>query len=144
MDMVVQSGINFDAFGLQMKFGKNHPGMHVRDLMQISAILDTFMPIAKPIYMTGVEVPSQNGDDSHDGNVAGIWHEKWNQSRQAQWIKQFYQISLSKPCINAVTYSSLMDTDDSTIAHSGLLTDQLVPKESFNTLKELHDSVFSR
>ena len=144
MDMVVQSGINFDAFGLQMKFGKNYPGMHIRDLMQISAILDTFMPIAKPIYITDVEVPSQNGDGSNDVNVAGIWHEKWNQSRQAQWIKQFYQISLSKPCINAVTYSNLMDTDESSIAHSGLLTNQLEPKESFQTLKELHEGIFSR
>jgi hypothetical protein len=144
MDMVVQSGINFDAFGLQMKFGKNYPGMHIRDLMQISAILDTFMPIAKPIYITDVEVPSQNGEGSNDVNVAGIWHEKWNQSCQAKWIKQFYQISLSKPCINSVTYSNLMDTDDSTINHSGLLTDQLASKESFHTLKELHESIFSR
>jgi hypothetical protein len=61
MDMVVQSGINFDAFGLQVRFGKNQSGMHVRDMMQVSAILDTFAPIAKPLYITGVEVPSQDG-----------------------------------------------------------------------------------
>lgn len=144
MDMVVQSGINFDAFGLQVRFGKNQSGMHIRDMMQISAILDYFGPIAKPLYMTHVEVPSQNGEGLQDGNVAGIWHEQWNEARQGQWIEQFFKIALSKPFVNSVTYSNLVDTEDSAIAHSGLLTDQLAPKESYRGLKKLHDSIFSR
>lgn len=144
MDMVVQSGINFDAFGLPMQFGKNQSGMHVRDMMQISAILDSFAPIAKPIYVTNVEIPSENRDGLQEGDFAGIWYEKWNQSRQAQWIEQFYKIAMSKSCVNSVTYSNLMDTEDGAITCSGLLTDQFEPKESFRTLKGLHDSIFSR
>ncbi|MBN1974670.1 MAG: endo-1,4-beta-xylanase [Sedimentisphaerales bacterium] len=144
MDMVVQSGVNFDAFGLQMRFGKDKAGMHTRDMMQISAILDTFAPIAKPIYITCVEVPSQNGDGENDGNLAGIWHDKWNQKLQAKWINQFFQIALSKPFVNSVTYSNLIDTHDSVIVNSGLLTDQLEPKESYHALKDLSDGVFSR
>lgn len=144
MDMVVQSGINFDAFGLPMQFGKNQEGMHIRDMMQISAILDSFAPIAKPIYVTNVEIPSENCDGLQEGDLAGIWYEKWNQPRQAQWIEQFYKIAMSKPCVNSVTYSNLMDTEESAIACSGLLTDQLDPKESFRILKGLHDNIFSR
>jgi hypothetical protein len=144
MDMVVQSGINFDAFGLQVRFGKNQSGMHIRDMMQISAMLDHFGPIAKPLYMTNVEVPSGDGAGSQDGNVAGIWHEQWNETQQGQWIEQFYKIALSKPFVNTVTYSHLMDTKDSEIAHSGLLEDSLEPKESFQKLKKLHDGIFRR
>jgi hypothetical protein len=144
MDMVVQSGIHFDAFGLQVRFGKDQTGMHVRDMMQISAILDYFGPIAKPLYMTSVEVPSQDGNGLHNGEVAGIWHGQWNESRQGQWIEQFYKIALSKQFVNSVTYANLIDTADSSIHHSGLLTDGLEPKESFVTLKKLHDSIFSR
>jgi hypothetical protein len=144
MDMVVQSGINFDAFGIPIQFGKDQPGMHVRDMMQISAILDSFAPIAKPLYMTNVEVPSQNLNNSQNGDLAGIWHRKWDQSCQAEWIEQFYKIAMSKPFVSSVTYSNLMDTEDSDIAYSGLLTDQLEPKESFQTLQRLHDSIFKR
>ena len=142
--MVVQSGINFDAFGLQVRFGKNQSGMHIRDMMQISAILDYFGPIAKPLYMTNVEVPSRDGEGLQDGNVAGIWHEQWNETQQGQWIEQFYKIALSKPFVNTVTYSHLADTKDSAIAHSGLLGDSLEPKESFRRLKKLHDGIFRR
>lgn len=144
MDMVVQSGINFDAFGLQMRFGKNQSDMHIRDMMQISAILDSFAPVAKPLYITNLEVPSQNSSGLYDGKVAGIWREGWNQKRQGQWIEQFHKIALSKPFVNSVSYANLIDTDDSTIAHSGMMTNKLEPKESFRTLRKLHDSIFSR
>ena len=144
MDMVVQSGINFDAFGLAMQFGKNQSGMHIRDMMQISAILDYFRPIAKPLYITDVEVPSQNGDGLHQSEVAGVWHKEWDQARQEQWIEQFCKIALSKPFVDTVTYSHLSDAEDSTIANSGLLTDRLEPKKSFHTLKKLHDAIFNR
>jgi hypothetical protein len=144
VDMVVQSGINFDAFGLQMRFGKNQAGMHVRDMMQISSVLDYLAPIAKPLYITDVEVPSQNGAGPHDGEVAGIWHREWGQSQQEQWIEQFYKIALSKPFVDAVIYSNLTDRAESTIANSGLLTKEFEPKKSFQTLKKLRDTIFIR
>jgi hypothetical protein len=142
VDMVVQSGISFDAFGLAMPFGKNQAGMHIRDMMQISAGLDYFAPVAKPLYITEVEVPSQNGSGLYDGEVAGVWHEEWDQSRQGQWIEQFYKIALSKPFVDRVTYSNLADTDDSTIPNSGLLTAEQEPKESFQTLNKLRIAIF--
>jgi hypothetical protein len=143
VDMVVQSGISFDAFGLAIQFGKNQAGMHIRDMMQISAALDYFAAIAKPLYITDVEVPSQMGSGLYDGKVAGIWHEEWDQTRQGQWIEQFYKIALSKPFVERVTYSNLADTDNSAIANSGLLTTQLEPRESFRVLNKLHNTIFS-
>jgi hypothetical protein len=144
VDMIVQSGINFDAFGLPLRFGKNQAGMHIRDMMGISAILDYFGPVAKPLYITDVEVPSQNGADLYASHVAGVWHEQWNESRQEQWIEQFYKVAFSKPFIDTVTYSNLTDTAENTIVSSGLLTDKLKPKKSFMALKELRDSIFGR
>ena len=141
VDMVVQSGINFDAFGLAMQFGKNQAGMHVRDMMQISAVLDYFLPIAKPLYITDVEAPSKNDEGPDE---AGVWHGEWDETRQGQWIDEFYKIALSKPFVDTVTYSHLADTESSTIKHSGLLTSELEPKKSFLILKQLHDTIFSR
>ena len=144
MDMVVQSGINFDAFGLQVRFGKNQPGMHIRDMMQISAILDSFAPIAKPLYLTDVEVPSKNGNGLQDGKVAGIWRKEWDQLQQGQWIEEFYKIALSKQFVNSVTYSHLADTEGSAITSSGLLTADMAPKKSYQMLRKLYDGIFGR
>jgi len=144
MDMVVQSGTNFDAFGLQMRFGKDEVGMHLRDMMQISSILDCFAVVAKPLYITDVEIPSKNGGGPFESQVAGVWHQKWDETRQSQWLNRFYKIALSKPFVEAVNYGNLADGPDNTIAYSGLLTEQFEAKESFKTLKRLYVSMFKR
>ena len=144
MDMVVQSGTSFDAFGMQMRFGKDEVGMHLRDLMHISSLLDCFAPIAKPLYVTDVEIPSKNGRGKFHPDVAGVWHRKWDPTRQSQWLERFYKIALSKPYVEAVNYGSLADGGSNAIADSGLLTEALEPKESFGTLKRLCLSMFGR
>jgi len=50
-DVVIQSGISFDAFGLVLELGKNQPGMHIRDMMQISSKLDCFATVNKPLHI---------------------------------------------------------------------------------------------
>lgn len=141
MDMVVQSGTSFDAFGLKMRFGKDETGMHLRDMMQISSILDCFAPVSKPLYITDVEIPSQNGTGPFDANVAGLWHREWSQTRQGQWLDRFYKIALSKPFVEAINYGSVADGQGGAVANSGLLTENLEPKEAFATLKRLHHSI---
>ncbi len=143
MDMVVQSGTSFDAFGLQMRFGKDETGMHLRDMMQISSILDCFAPVAKPLYITDVEIPSRNGKGKFDVEKAGVWHRKWDHTRQSQWLERFYKIALSKPYVEAVNHGSLADGAGE-IAHSGLLTEALEPRESFKAIKRLYASIFKR
>jgi len=143
VDMVAQSGINFDAFGLQLRFGKNQSGMHVRDMMQISDILDYFGLVSKPLYITELEVPSRSGDGLYDNELAGLWHQQWDQANQADWLQQFYKIALSKPFVNVVAYANLCDITEGIIANSGLFTDRLEPKESFKTLRKMHKKLFS-
>jgi hypothetical protein len=144
LDMVVQSGIAFDAFGLQMSFGKDQDGMHVRDMMQISSILDYFGYIAKPLHITDVAVPSKTGGNSSSPEVAGVWRSEWDQKLQREWIEQFYKIALSKSFVDSVTYSNLTDTENSMIANSGLLTQKLEQKQSFQAIKELRKLIFTR
>ncbi|MBN2138702.1 MAG: endo-1,4-beta-xylanase [Sedimentisphaerales bacterium] len=144
MDMVVQSGVNFHGFGIQMPFGRNQSGLHIRDMLQVSSLLDSLAPIAKPFTITNVAVPSRNGPGAHHGDVAGIWHDRWDQALQSRWIRHFYEIVLSKPFVDSVVYSSLTDRKNSTIADSGLLTSEYERKKSYATLARLRDSIFVR
>jgi hypothetical protein len=140
MDMVIQSGINFDAFGLTMRFGADESGMYVRDMMQVSAILDSYAPISRPMYITNVEVPGRDGV----ADVSGFWHGPWDKVKQAEWLDQFYRIALSKACIDGVMYSNFTDVADSVVPESGLMTAGLEPKESYLALKRFRDRIFGR
>jgi len=140
MDMVVQSGINFDAFGLRMDLGENNLGTHTRDMMQISAMLDYLAPTAKSFYIGDVAVPANSPADS--GSNTGD-QERWTASRQAQWLEQFYKIVLSKPFVESVIYSNLADSPDAQKRQTGLLTKDFQPKKAFESLKKLRDLILA-
>jgi len=141
MDMIVQSGVGFEAFALQMRFGKDQTGLHVRDMMQIASLLDLFAMMGKPLYITAVEAPSQPGKGPFDAQVAGFWHKPWDPVRQAVWLEGLCAVSLGRPAVDAVVVEHLADRDDSVIAHSGLLTHKLEPKDSFRMIRRLRDGI---
>jgi len=144
IDTVIQSGISFDGFAIQMNFGKDSPGMHIRDMMQISSKLDQFASVAKPLHITGVAVPDHSGSGPQDCKEAGFWHRQWDQQVQSEWIEQVYGIALGKLFVNSVTYSNLADTEELEILGSGLLTEELEPKKAFLSMAKLQKNILNK
>jgi hypothetical protein len=139
--MAVQSGINFDAFGLQFYFGLGLDGMYVRDMFQISAMIDRFSARGKPLHITGVQVPSGttvDKDDAWGGTVSidegGAWRGRWNEELQSRWLRSFYQIALSKLAVDTVTWRDLSDKQGHYLPHGGLLRQDLTPKPAYEQL----------
>ncbi len=143
-DMITQAGISFDAFGLQMLFGKDSDGMHLRDMMQISALLDYFTNVPKPLHITSVGVPDNSGPDQQDCNRTGMWHRPWDQALQSEWIDQFFKIALSKPFVNSVSYSNFADSSSDLISGSGLLTKNIKPKKAFMTIAKIQKHILKQ
>ncbi|MCH8150545.1 MAG: endo-1,4-beta-xylanase [Planctomycetes bacterium] len=149
-DMVAQSGVNFDAFGLQFHFGTPADGTCVRDMFQISSVLDSFAKLGKPLHITAVQVPSdivpvrspanEGTEITLDG---GRWHDEWSEQLQAAWLKEFVAVALSKPFIESVTWGTLADHPEQTIPHAGLLRADLVPKKAYNTLNKMRSDLMS-
>ncbi|MHC5138358.1 MAG: endo-1,4-beta-xylanase [Planctomycetota bacterium] len=141
IDMVIQSGISFDAFGLQFHFGRDEPGRHVRDMMQISSRLDCFAASPKPVHITGISIPDSHGQNERARHKAGSWRKEWDQDLQANWLEEFYKLSLARSFVNTVTYSSLADHSDSPMDGCGLLTKKLTPKKAFLTVAKFQRTI---
>lgn len=144
MDMVIQSGVTFDAFALQVKFGRDETGMHMRDMLQVTSILDYLSLLGKPLYITQVQVPSDSGTGDCDEGVAGVWHKTWDRKRQALWLDQFYRIAMSKPMVDAVVYGNLADYSQSPIQHSGVLTEAFKPKDGYKVIRRFREYIHSK
>lgn len=136
-DMVVQSGLPFDAFGLQFLFGIDSEGYHLRDLLQVSALIDRLAQLGKPLHITAVGVPSQ--PEANTGGVApgGEWHGPWTEDSQANWLEAFIEIALSKPYVECVCLDALVDGPTASISHGGVLREDLTPKVAFKRLTEM-------
>jgi hypothetical protein len=158
-DLVVQSGVNFDAFGLSFYFGRSTEGMYVRDMFQISSMIDRFSNLGKPLHITAVQVPSsvlplgpkENEPLPKDAVPGGgVWHDQWSESTQAKWLKYLYLIALSKPFVESVTWKDLVDPPVAPTAAGGrmptggLLKSDGSPKPAFNTLIKIRQELRRR
>ncbi len=143
-DMIIQTGISFDSFGVKLEFGKDAMGRHVRDLLEISSRLDYFAGVAKPVHITGVAIPGGEADGDQDPVTAGMWLRPWDQATQSEWLDKLYRIALGKPFVNSVTYSALADSEEMEIRESGLLARDFAPKEAFLTLAKMQKMILDR
>ncbi len=134
-EMAVQSGIPFDAFGLQLLCGSN--GYHVRDLFQVSALIDRLANLGKPIHVSALACPSIDPGVSGKPDEGGRWHGPWNEATQAQWLDAMLEVALSKPYVDTVCLRDLVDYADATIPGAAVLRADLCPKPALNSIIEL-------
>lgn len=142
-EMVAQSGIPFEAFGVEIEMGVPSPGMFTRDLFQLSVALDRFATLGRPVFLTAMCVPGRpNADpgDANDGKLdpgsAGRWHRPWDEQLQADWMDAVSKLALSKPYVESLAWSNLADREH-TLPGGGLLDANLQPKLGYRKAQEL-------
>lgn len=145
-EMVAQSGISFEGFGIELEVGVPVPGQYVRDLFQYSSLLDRFSGFGKPVFLTAVGVPSRAGADPNDRSEgklnpanAGRWRRPWDPQLQSEWIDALYKIAFSKPFVESIAWSNVADMNH-TLPGGGLLDDVLRPKPSFQLLEQMREA----
>lgn len=144
-EMIAQSGIPFEAFGLELELGTPTPGGFARDLFQISSLLDKFATLGRPLFLTAFACPSRNypdPTDKSDGRLdpaaAGRWKRPWDEALQAEWAEAVSKLALSKPYVESLAWSYLADVRHG-IPGGGLLNAQFKPKTSYAKLQGLRE-----
>ncbi|MEY4181432.1 MAG: hypothetical protein RLZZ217_58 [Planctomycetota bacterium] len=116
VQMLIDEGVRFDAVGVRVLQGVEDRGGMVRDLLQVSAMLERFVHLKVPIMLTAVGLPS-----SGRLGPAGAWRGAPSPDLQARWLTSIITIGLSKRFIETVCWGQLVDADASQPA-MGLLT----------------------
>ncbi len=132
-EMVVQSAIPFDAFGLQLLLGIDSDGFRMRDLLQIGALVDRLANLGKVLHVTAIAVPSKEQNGGH-------WLEPWSEGAQADWLAALCEVLLSRPYVESVCLHALTDPLSS-IPHGGLVRDDLTPKPALQRLAKLRGAL---
>lgn len=151
-DLLVQSAVNVDGFSIRMLMGQAQPGQYTRDLMQISAMLDMYAALAKPISLIlavpsdpaqrvePVKGKSKSKKKRTDLN-SGYWRKPWSPQVQSHWLEAILQIGLSKPFVDSVVWSELVDHDEIELPQGGLIGADLQPKAAFRRLATFRRSL---
>lgn len=135
-EMAIQSGISFDALGIEIRFGHRPAENIVRDMLQISSVLDRFGNLGKPIHVIAAGVPS-----CPDG-TSGSWRGPWSEELQANWLAEFYETAFGKPFVETVSWHGLADCQDDACA-SGLLRTDLSPRPALAKLQSFRETLLA-
>ncbi|MBI5866191.1 MAG: endo-1,4-beta-xylanase [Planctomycetes bacterium] len=133
-EMAVQSGIPFDAFGLQLIFGLDAEGFHLRDTLQISSLIDRLANLGKPIHLTSVAVPNS-------GSAGGATNGSWTDASQAEWLVNLLQNALSKPYVESAAMQCLCDGANASVPGCGVLREDGSAKPAYTQLAQLRASL---
>ncbi|MFO0840090.1 MAG: hypothetical protein U1D55_16405 [Phycisphaerae bacterium] len=136
-EMVVQAGISFDAFGIQIQFGLDSEGFHVRDLLQVSTLIDRLANLGKPLHVTALAAPSEAPAGKRRAATGGEWRGPWSEQVQADWLAQCAEVVLSRPFVESVCLQTVMDGPHAAVPGCGLLTEALKPKAAYARLVAL-------
>ncbi len=160
-ELINESGTQVDGFGLRLQTGQGECGRSARDLMQLSAILDSFANFEKPLHITAIGAPSEPiGPSAAQGDPgdstgplgftpehqdAGYWRTPWSGAAQAEWLTHALVICLSKPQVQSVCWQGLVDTAASVeMPHAGLLSAMGKPKPALKRFADLIAAVKAR
>ncbi len=112
-EMLTQAGISVDSYAVRLQMGQPEQGQSVRDLMEISAMLDRCAMLDRPIALTAVGVPSGTPESVGHPELAdrhpGYWRKPWTEQVQADWASAVCTIAMSKPFIQSVCWQELYD-----------------------------------
>lgn len=135
-EMAVQSGIPFDGFGLQLLFGLDAEGFHVRDTLQISSLIDRLANLGKPLHVTAVGVPNR-------GSAGGATDGVWSDASQAVWLVNLLENALSKPYVDSVSMQCLTDGAHAGVPGCGVLREDGGVKPAYQKLAQLRAALQS-
>jgi hypothetical protein len=135
-EMVAQSGVQVDGFGVELLVGRPSRGAGSRDLFQMAAMLDRFATLGKPLFVTACACP---GEATLSG---GRWRAgNWDRAKQAQWLNDVLQLAISRPYVENVAWADLADAPGNIVPAGGLLSSGLQPKPAVETLTKLRNEL---
>ncbi len=105
VDALGNDGIHLDCLLLQLVMGEAVSGRVARDLLQVSALLDSYIPFRKPVFLE-IGAPSAPVDSG-----SGYWRAPWSEKSQAIWASRIFSIAMSKPHIEMVLWHRLADDE---------------------------------
>lgn len=132
-EMAVQNAIPFDAFGVQFLLGIDSQGFRMRDLLQVSSLIDRLANSGKAIQITAVAVPAEDAG-------GGWWLEPWTEKAQSEWITRFAEVVFSKPFVESLCLHALTDPWSS-VPHGGAARENLAPRPLVKCLKRLRNEL---
>jgi len=140
VDALLRSGVGLSRVNLEIAVGFQPQGSAYRDLLEFSRLIDLWSCLGVPLQLT-LAFPTAAGGDSfaHPDVEVGTssWKAGWSEEGQAEWIRAYLPLLMSKPAVIGVFWAQWSDSVPHRFPHSGLMRVDSTEKPS---LQEVIDA----
>jgi len=140
-DTLLRTGCRLDALELEMIMGIAPRGSYCRDTLELSRLLDLYVLLGVPLYVTmGYPSAQQPPDANGNGDLcprAGHWGAGYTLEDQSDWVRTFGRLILCKPYVQGVIWSHWDDRAPHLFPYCGLLDNEGRPKPALEHLRLL-------
>jgi GH35 family endo-1,4-beta-xylanase len=130
-DALIRSGVGLAGVNLEIACGYLPRGSALRDLLDVSRMVDSWGVLQVPLHIT-LACPSSSVADplaAPDQEVdPHFWPRPADETQQANWLKQFVPLLMAKPAVASVNWSTWTDSRPHEFPHAGLLRADDTPK----------------
>ena len=138
-------GVEYDAVALKIQMGVPLPGRSTRDLIALSALLDRFGKLDKPVSLSVLGAPAAPitamGEDALE---PGQWRRPWSPDQQALWASRAMALAAGKPYVKSICWQEIADGPAPCMPGGGLLNAQGQRRPAMASIIALREALRSK
>jgi hypothetical protein len=141
-DSLARAELGLTGVGLELAPGYSPPGSPLRELLDVSRLLDLYALVNLPLDVT-IVLPSASGPDAQADSTVSVQTNEWpeppsermHRELAARWIA----LAVAKPYVRSVNCAHARDATPHLFPHGGLYRPDDTPKPLVNWLRSFRE-----
>jgi hypothetical protein len=139
-DYLLRAELGISGVAIEIAPGYSTPGSHIRDLFELSRLLDLYSLLNVPLYLW-MAFPSADGPDPNAEPGIRVETSQWpsppNEASQAAWGAKWIAMAVAKPFVRTVSWLQSSDALPHIYPHGGLIRPNQTAKPLVSWMQSL-------
>jgi hypothetical protein len=145
-DYLLRAELGISGVAIEIAPGYSQPGSHLRDLFELSKLLDLYSLLNVPLYLWMV-LPSSDGPDPNADLGIRVETAQWpavpDPASQAAWGQKWIALAVAKPFVRTVSWLQSSDALPHVFPHGGLVGADQAAKPLVGWLRSLRSDTLA-
>jgi hypothetical protein len=139
-DYLLRADLGLSGVAIEIAPGYSAPGSYMRDLFELSKLLDLYSLLNVPLHVWMVLPSADRPDPLADPRLRvepSQWPVPLDENLQAAWASKWIALAVAKPFVRTLSWLQLSDAAPHLYPHGGLLRPDNTPKPLYSWMQML-------
>ena len=139
-DYLLRADLGLSGVAIEIAPGYSAPGSHMRDLFELSKLLDLYSLLNVPLHVWMVLPSSERSDPNADPRLrveSSQWPTPLDEKLQATWGSKWVALAVAKPFVRTLSWLQASDALPHLYPNGGLLRPDQTAKPLYSWMQML-------